>query len=432
MDNGVNEELKNKVENLRKERKRKECKNMISLWVWMMAIYAIFASVAIVLIKKEISIDENNQWNWGWTILSIEFLHFALSLIRTIGPKSLGAVLLFGRPLYQVKSGWVYVPFLICQLVTEDKTVITIQFPAEPEKVDKSGLDDRPVSPGFVKPIRVTTASIDMISEEDKVRISKNPKFLNHPLNEMMTLEPSVVVRFQIRNDDFISFLTNIGSRKKAVSAMRDTVDSVLNIEFPKRTPALIIMDKAKINGEMKTMIEVLVGEIPDPEDPESFNPEESWGLNVINARLVDLDLSKTINQSLRDIIDSQLKKTSTITQAEGKKKGRELEGEGEMKYKTDVGTGDAKARLALLEAEATGLEKIAKVAETEEGKLAVVAKVVEKGLEKSQYSIIPGGPESFIAGIMETLKKTASRDKAEPDKKTADDSDKLKKGGKK
>lgn len=432
MDNGINEELKNKAEELRKERKRKERKNMISLWIWVMVTYAIFACIGLVLIDKEISIDETKQWNWGWTILSIEFLHFGLSLIRTVGPKSLGAVLLFGRPLYQVKSGWVYVPFLVCQLVKENKNVITIQFPAEPEKVDKSGLDDRPVPPGFVKPIRVTTASRDMISEEYKIRISKDPKFLNHPLNEMMTLEPSALVRFQIRSDDFISFLTNIGSIKKAISTMRDTVDSVLNIEFPKRTPALIIMDKAEINKEMKTMIEVLVGEIPDPEDTESFNPEESWGLNIINARLVDLDLSKTINKSLRDIIDSQLQKTATITQEEGKKKGRELQGEGEMKYKTDVGTGDASARLALLEAEAKGLRKISEVAETEEGKLAVVAKVVESGLEKSQYSIIPGGPESFIAGIIETLKKTQSRDKIEPDEKTANDSGKLKKGGKK
>lgn len=421
--------MDNRSDELKKARKRKERKNMILLWVWAMVTYAIFASVALILIEKGVAIDEKNQWNLGWAILSIEFLHFGLSF-RTVGPTSLGAVLVFGRPIYQVKSGLVYVPFIVCQLAKEDRTVITIQFPAEPEKVDKSGDDTKPVSPGFVKPIRVTTGSRDMISDAFKARINENPKFFNHPLNEMMTLEPSVVVRFQIRNDDFISFLTNIGSIKKAISAMRDTVDSVLNIEFPKRTPALIIMDKEIINKELKTMIEILVGEKEDPKDPDSFNPEESWGLNIINAQLPDVDLSKKINQSLRDIVDSQLKKTASITEAEGKKRARVLEGEGENKFETEKGAGVAKARLAFLEAEATGLEKVAKVAHTEEGKLAVVTKATEQGLKGSQYSIIPDGAGSIIAGIMETLKKTKSRD--ESDKKDADTGGTPKTGGKK
>src|SRR3989344_2809023 len=160
----------NKSDELKKARKRKEFKKMIWLWVWVMVAYAIFARVALVLIEKEVAIDSKNQWNLGWAILAMEFLHFGLSF-RTVGPTSLGAVLLFGRPLYQVKSGLVYVPFIVCQLAKEDRTVITIQFPAEPEKVDKSGDDTKPVAPGFVKPIRVTTGSRDMISNAFKTRI---------------------------------------------------------------------------------------------------------------------------------------------------------------------------------------------------------------------------------------------------------------------
>lgn len=413
--------MDNKVDELKKERKRKERKNMILLWIWVMVAYAIFACIALVLIDKEISFDKKNEWNLGWGILSLEFLHFGLSF-RTVGPTSLGAVLLFGRPLYQVKSGLIYVPFIFCQLAKEDRTVITIQFPAEPEKVDKSGLDDRPVPLGFVKPIRVTTGSRDMISDEFKARIKVSPEFFNHPLNEMMTLEPSVVVRFQIRNDDFISFLTNIGSRKKAVSAMRDTVDSVLNIEFPKRTPALIIMDKEIINRELKTMIEILVGEKEDPKDPDSFNPEESWGLNIINAQLPDVDLSKGINQSLRDIVASQLKKTADITKAEGDKKVKELAGEAEKKFETDKGAGVANARLAFLQAEEKGLKGIADVAKTPEGKVAIISKTQEEALKNAKYSIIPEGIGSLISGVQEILKKT----------KSPDDDDDKKTGGKK
>ncbi|MBU6430812.1 MAG: hypothetical protein KGJ58_00810 [Patescibacteria group bacterium] len=391
---------------------------MISLWIWVMVTYAIFACVALVLMEKEVSIDEKNKWNLGWAILSIEFFHFGLSF-RTVGPKSLGAVLLFGRPLHQVKSGLVYVPFIVCQLAKETKLVIKEQFPAEPEFVDKSGLDNRPVPTGYLKPIRVTTASRDMISDEDKVRIKE---FKDHPLNEIMTLEPSVVVRFQIRGDDFISFLTNIGSIEHAVSQMRDTVDSVLNIEFPKRTPALIIIDKEEINRKLREKIEILVGEIPDPEDPDSFNQEESWGINVINVQLADVDLSKTINQSLRDVADSKLRYEVGVKEAEKKKKSRELEGEGEKKFETDKGTGVANARLSFLEAEAEGLEKIAGVAKTTEGKVAIISKTQEEALKNAKYSIIPEGLGSLISSVQEILKKT----------KSPDDDDDKKTGGKK
>lgn len=400
----------NKVEELKKERKRKKRKNMIMLPIFVMVAYIIFACVALVLIENKISIDEKNQWNYGWTILSLELLHFGLSF-RRVGPTSLGAVLIFGRPIYQVRSGLVYLPFIVCQLVKDGKNVVPVQFPSAPELVDKSGLDDRPVPPGLVKPIRVTTASKEMLTEEYKVKLDKNKNLKKLPLNEMMTLEPSVFVRYQRRNDDYISFLSNIGNDDKAMIAMRDTVDAVLRIEFAKRTTVLILMEQDEINKTLLEKIEILVGEIPDPKRPDLFNPEDSWGINILNVQLTDVDLSKKINQSLRDIVDSQLRKTADITKAEGDKKVKELAGEGERKFKTDDGTGVANARFSLLEAEAKGFEKIAKVAETEEGKLALLAKATEQGLKGSQYSIVPDGAGSLIAGMMEVLKKTASRE---------------------
>ena len=418
-----------KVTSLRRRGKEKSLKKMIWLWVWVMVAYAIFARVALVLIEKEVAIDSKNQWNLGWAILAMEFLHFGLSFKR-IGPTSLGAVLVFGRPIYQVKSGLVYVPFIVCQLSRDGKNVVPVQFPAVPERVDKSGDDTKPVAPGFVKPIRVTTASRDMLSDEYKAKLDKNDDFKKHPLNEMMTLEPSVFVRYQRRSDDYISFLSNIGNDEKAIIAMRDTVDAVLRIEFAKRTPALIIMEQDEINKILLEKIEILVGEKPDPKHLDSFNPEESWGINILNVQLTDVDITKAINVSLRDIIDSQLRKRVTVKDAEAKKEARGLEGEGENKFETEKGKGVASARLDFLNAEATGLGKIAKVAETEEGKLAVVAKVAEQGLKGSQYSIVPDGATSIVAGIMETLKKIKSRD--EFDKKNTDADSKPKTGGKK
>lgn len=424
-------------EEIKKERKRREFKKMIWLCISIMLTYAIFAGVAVVLIEKNISIDEKDQWNWGWMIISIEILHLYLSL-KKVGPQELGAVLIFGRPLYQVKSGLVYVPFVICQLSKDDGTVISIQYPAEPEKIDKTGLDDRPVLPGFMKPIRITTASIDTIPKEFmegiKKRINISDKFYNDPLNGRMTLEPVIFIRFQIRRDDYISFLTHLGDIEKTKTAIRDTVDAVLNIEFSKRTPILILMDIEDINKEIKNSLEILIGEIPDPKDPDSFNPEESWGIDVLRSQLTEIDLTKKINVSLRDIIDSNLRINVTIKDAEGRKVARGLDGEGENKFETEKGIGLANARESFLNAEAKGLEKITEIAKSEEGKLVIVTKATEQGLKGSQYTIIPDGAGSIIAGIMETMKKTKSHDTLtiNSEDKTIDKIKKSTNGGKK
>ncbi len=375
-------------------------KKMLSLWIWVMIAYALLAVVALVLIRRHVSIDQKNQWNWGMIILSIELFHFGLSF-KIVGPKELGAVLLFGRPLYQVKSGLVYVPFIICQIEKELKTVEPIQFPAEPERVDKSGIDEKPVTHGFLKPIRITTCNKEMLIPEFKERIKE---CLSDPLNDMMTLEPSVVVSFKII--DFIPFLTNAGSIKNIKTQMRYVIESVLNVEFPKRTPLLILLDKESINKELKEMIKKLVGEKPVTPEEE----DRSWGINVISVMLAEIDTTKTVNTKLRDVVDSKLDKIINITIAEGKKQARILEGEGENKYKTEEGIGAANARRCLLEAEAEGLEQIAKVAETEQGRLAVISKIQEEAMKNAQYSIVPDSM-NFISGIQEILKRTKSPD---------------------
>lgn len=389
-------------------------KKMFYLCAVVTAICIVLIIYALLLIKNKASIDQKNQWNWGMIILAILMVYLRQSF-KIVGPTELGAVLLFGRPLYQVDPGLVFVPFLICKIMREDGTTIARQFPAEPELVDKSGDDSKPVKEGYKKPIRVATASYNMLSDEMKKKIKGD---INDPLNKMLVVEPSAVVRFQII--DYLSFLKNIGSLEKAISQMRDTVDTVLNIEFPKRTPSLLIQDKEEINKELLDKIEILVG---DPDNPTAVaEKKRSWGINVINAQIPELDLSKGIHTSIRDIVDSQLKRTATVTNAEGAKEKRELEGAGEEVFKTREGTGLANARLAFLEAEKKGLEGIAEVAGTDAGKLAIITKTVEQGLKGSQYSIVPDGAGSLITGIMETLKKTKSGDVS--DKKNADDSD--------
>ncbi|MFA6273177.1 MAG: SPFH domain-containing protein [Candidatus Paceibacterota bacterium] len=372
------------------EKTQKEWKNKM-FWTFLIANLATIIAAGIAIV-----IDPRNELNAGYIIIAVQLLYAALS-IKIVGPTELGGILLFGDPRCEVESGLVLVPFAICELKKETRLVIQRQFPGEPEEVDKSSTDQNTRS-GMVQPIRVPTASPEAVDNEFKADMTA---FKDEPINNRMTPEVSIIVRFQIRKGSYLRFLTNIGTLDSAIKQMRDTTETVTGIEFAKRTPPLIIRDRGKINNSLKDSVEILVGEKPNSE------PEESWGVNVINVQLVDVDFGKTVNEQLRNVIAKKLEKQQTITTAEGARQARELEGAGEKSYLTDKGLGDAAAREALLKAEAAGIDALRKVTGTKAGQLALHLKVIQTALQSANYSIIPGSElYSSIGGIMEMAKK--------------------------
>lgn len=312
------------------------------------------------------------EWNWGWAVFFAQLLYFLLSF-RIVGPTELGAKLLFGKPVQAVSSGLTFVPLGIFSLAKETRLVIQEQYPDDPEKVWKG--DQSQIPPGMVPPLRVTHSQAEKPTDD--------------PIHKRMTTEVSVVVRYKINN--YILFLTTIGSIKEAKRQIRDTVVAKLREELAKRTPADTLAQWDNVNKLLKGAVDKLV---------------ESWGVDVDDVRMEEVDLGKTVNEGLRNVPRADLDKKVVITTAEGEKKKRELEGQGE-----------AVAQKAVLSAKARGYKEIAEKLNIEDGSAVLAAETAKTTLEKSQYSIVAGSGGiadlfTTVSAIKNVLPKQKPKDK--------------------
>lgn len=311
-------------------------------------------------------------WALSWGFFEVfpylVLLHFVLSF-RTVGPTQLGAVLFFGEPIQEVGSGPKIVPFFSCSLVKETRLVIQDQFPGDPEQIDKRDVDVP--EEGKVAPIRVPTG--EGTGSDD-------------PIDRRMTLEVTLLSRYRIEKGQFIIFLTTIGSTTEARRQIRDTVEAFLKIEFAKRSPMQILADLADINKILREAVE---------------KDTDSWGIQVENVQLVDNDLGKKVNQSLRDVPSALLQKKVTVTNAEAEKRKLVLEGEGVADARQKFLFAEADGRQAFLEAEAIGFERMAKAAGKDNGKFVQAMRVLEEGFAKGNSTFFDS---SMFVNAVETV----------------------------
>lgn len=367
-------------------------------WVQMMIVYifinTIILIIDVMLIISHCAIDKNNLWNYGWIILGFQIIYTVLSF-KTVGPDEKAAVLFFGRPLHEVRSGLVFVPWLICSLRKESRLTIQIQIPGEPEEIDKSGDDEKGVSAGKVLPIRATTGSYETVKKNSL--FTNDPSLVEgDPLNQRMTLEPSAQIRFKIKN--IVKFIGHIGSITEAKKQLRDTAEGVIKSEFAKRTPALIIAHWSEISNILKLEIGKMV-----KDDTGTIDEDEGWGVVIETAQLLDVDITKKVNEALSAVSAAKITANRTVTEARAARTKSEEEG-----------AGIAKARELLLIAESVGMTKLAKLAKTPEGQITLIVQQAKEMYEKAQYSILPGNGEGLygaVAGIQEVLKRIQGED---------------------
>lgn len=324
--------------------------------------FFIIISVAIIWVAGVFSLvlatSEPIEYTLGFLIL------YTVASLSSVGPTELGAILIFGKPVQEVGSGLQLVPIFFCTLVKETRLVVQDQFPGDPEKVDKTDSDI--TAPGKVSPIRVTCGASGGTDD---------------PIDIRMTVEVSLLSRYRIEKGQFLTFLTTIGSTEEARRQIRDTVEAVLKSEFAKKSPKEILADYANINLILRTAVETLTN---------------SWGIKVEDVQIVDIDLGKKVNQSLRDVPAALLQKKVTLTNAEA-----------EMQKRIKEGKGSAEAQKLFLQAQAVGYKKIANELGITEGALILSLQTMKESFEKANYSVIPGSDAfAFAAGLSETLKK--------------------------
>jgi len=366
---------------------------------WFVFLQICFLILDTFLVLKKVSIDAENVWNYGWIILSLQMVYAVLSF-KTVGAEEKAAVLFFGRPMSEVQSGLVFVPWLICTLRKESRLTIQIQIPGEPEEIDKSGVDETGVAKGKVLPIRATTTSFDIV--KDNPDFSGDPALnQNDPLSVRMTLEVTAQIRFKIK--DIVKFIRNIGSTKEAKKQLRDTAEAVIKSEFAKRTPALIIAHWSEISDILKKKIGILVrDDLNTPED------DEGWGVLIETAQLIDVDINKKVNEALSLVTAAKITAVKVEIDAKAAKLKKTEEGLGEKAFETSKGEGLASARQAMLVANSVGYKKLEELAKTPEGRAVLATEQARLMYTEANYSVLPSdgsGLFGAIAGIQEVLK---------------------------
>ncbi|MEK7662377.1 MAG: hypothetical protein AAB355_02710 [Patescibacteria group bacterium] len=314
------------------------------------------------------------KWNRGEVLFLAQVL-YTFASFRTVKPTELGAILLFNRPVAEVRSGLVFVPLFICQLQKETALVMQKELPADPEHIFREE-DKKEVPKGFFPPIRIPFGH-----PSKKLPKGLPTDFLpaeeDDPLNVRVTAETVIIIRIRIKKGRYITFLTRVGSMVEAIRQIQDTAVAMALREFAQVTPAIVLRNLQYYNQMLKKEIQRLVGEMVGESDVEEGN---DWGLTIHDAQIKLINFHRDLNTAIGKVPIATLEAKATVIGGDAERQKRELHGRG-----------DAAAELAVLTNRADGLAKI-------KGSLEVSAEAVI-GTEAARAITLNPGQKTIIAG---------------------------------
>lgn len=290
-------------------------KKLLGFWLIITVVYLLFFVLEYFYLSEKKETIFGEAWNWGWVAFFTQILYTIFSF-RTVGPTELGAILFFGKPVKEVSSGLVFVPFGICKLETETRLVIQEELPGNPELIFRG---DGETPKGMFPPIRIPFA--------DK------PEEGDDPLNRRVTAEIVPVIRWRILT--YIIFLINIGSKEEAKRQMEDVTIALCMRELPQKSVAEALVTLQDFNKKLQKTIEELVA---------------SWGIKVETAQIKLINFHRELNKAIAGVAEAGFKKKAVITEGEGEKEKRMLEGEG-----------SGLAEKAILDGRTAGFEEMTK-----------------------------------------------------------------------
>jgi len=364
------------------EEKMKEIK-LTTFWLWFLGVYcALFLIDVLWLSKYSVSMmffDIEWKWNWGFAVFLVQLFYVFISF-RIVGPTELGVRLFFGKPISEVSSGLVFIPFGICQLQKETRLTIQDELPADPQHIwrEPKGKEGGEVPKGYFPPIRIPFGfpkteeelkKLDIIfpaetkkgEKEEKKELDIPPK--DDALNVRVTAEVVPIIRWRII--DYIGFLTTIGSRDEARKQMEDCAVGSLMREFAKVTPAVAL---ANLGTYSYNLSKEIIARI------------DGWGINLESAQIKSIVFHRDLNEAIAEVPQSTLKAKAIVISAEAKKKETQLFGEGK-----------GIAEKAILDCRAAGFKNMAKG-------LNVSAQIVI-GAETARAITENPGQKTIVAG---------------------------------
>lgn len=253
----------------------------------------LIASIFIGLIYPTTTIA-GIRWNWGLAMF-LALVLYTIASFRKIGPTELGARLFFGRPIDQVSSGFVLVPFGIFSLEIAPAIFIQEELPSDPEHIFRG---EGPIPEGKFPPIRIP---FGLPTEEN-----------DDPYDHRMTQEVVPFITWRIV--DFVKFLTTIGSVKDAKKQMEDTAVAMLTEAFAKITPAIALKEMEAHSQKLNESINKIVN---------------GWGVELKSARIKAINFNHELNTAILGIPQATVKAKAEIITAEATKKKMILAGQG-------------------------------------------------------------------------------------------------------
>lgn len=241
--------------------------------------------------------------------LPLAVYYFASSYF--VQTDELAGVTVLENPAEERKQGFAFAPLWLTELLRYPRPVQQVQFPAEPEMISNLP-DDESERMGdmLMRPIRITTGGPE-----------KGEEFKDNILNEQLTLEPTITIRWQIELQGFFEFYVNTPGKSWAekkqfiLQSMRDTAENALNEEMSMHSAAWCIAKK-------KELIEKVHQEIIDKVG--------DWGIIVCEVNILNLTpASHAVNSALGEIPAAKARGQARVIEATNAKAATILESEG-------------------------------------------------------------------------------------------------------
>ncbi|MFM2357986.1 MAG: hypothetical protein RJA61_723 [Candidatus Parcubacteria bacterium] len=374
----------------------------------------------LLLVAAGLSGTETVGVNGGIVVLILIAIYTAAS-IKKIGPTDLGRIDFFGRPLFQVESGPIFVPFLFCTKERETKNAVQLvlftQMTAE-ERGQKLDTEKTSVIHGKVEDLSIMTSPASSAQYDDSAEKLLLKDDVLH--NTRLTLKPKSVVRLKIA--DFLRFTSEVGDLAEGLNQIEELVGKVLQAQLSRRTAAQILRNYDKLSTLLQMEVEKLTGEEPyEPEldqqgnfvfDPDTGKKEglykPSWGVDVLSVTLSETTLDALVEQSTNEATAAINKKRKTITEAEAEAASVREKGFAQADVDKRNARIAARAKQLLGVAEAMSLKALAKQMDKEPGILAAQLQAMREALSKGNNNLFMAG--GSFADILSALTKTLTK----------------------
>jgi regulator of protease activity HflC (stomatin/prohibitin superfamily) len=155
----------------------------------------------------------------------------------------------------------------------------------------------------------------------------------------------------------------------------------------------------------------------------ESINKASAeWGITCLRYEIRDIELPPRVKEAMQMQVEAERRKRATILEsegvrtadinvAEGKRQARILASEAEKQEQINRATGEAVGILALAEARAKGLDKVALALASEDGGKAASLAVAERYVEAFRHLaktnntlILPSNPGDISSSVVQAM----------------------------